>query len=160
MPRLRARVPQGAFSVLLLAVAFVSMVLLARQAYDAARSHRLASQAVLRDYAGLAAAELIRRAANEVGYQGHYVLVQALARKGASFRTLASDADEPTRRAARLVRRAFSGDRVARRVTFEDGGEEAAAAWLATQLDGVPQSSAFAVLQGTLANEDRMFVLI
>ncbi|HVQ27971.1 MAG TPA: hypothetical protein VMV21_00210, partial [Vicinamibacteria bacterium] len=73
-------IPRGAFAVLLLGIALAASLLLAWQAFAAAASHRATSEGVLRDYAGLAASELMRRGASEVGYQGHYVLIEALAR--------------------------------------------------------------------------------
>lgn len=51
---------------------------LAWQAQDAARSHRAAAEAVLRDYAALAAEEFVRRSVAEVGYRGYFPLVNAL----------------------------------------------------------------------------------
>jgi signal transduction histidine kinase len=160
MRAVRGLVPHGALTVVLLAVAFVSMVLLARQAYDSARSHRAASQAVLRDYAGLAAAELVRRSANEVGYQGHYLLIQGLARKGASLQTLAADADPRLRRAASLVRRTFRADLASRSVRFDPDGDAPWALWLGQHLGSVPEGEGFAVVQVALAGENRMFVLL
>src|SRR5262245_66312084 len=101
----RELVPRGTLAVLLLAVALLATALLAWQAYSSTASHHAATVAVLHDYAGLAAAELVRRTANDVGYQGHYLLAQALAEPGAE---LAAHRDPRTRRAAALVRRAFS----------------------------------------------------
>ena len=46
-------------------------LLLALEAYRAATYHRRAAQSVLRDYAALAASEMIRPSANQVGYYGY-----------------------------------------------------------------------------------------
>jgi signal transduction histidine kinase len=62
----------------LLLVSLGLMGLLTWEAYDGARSQRATVQAVLQDYAALAGAEFVRRAAAEVGYRGHYTLLTAL----------------------------------------------------------------------------------
>jgi len=159
MRAVRDAVPHGALTAVLLAVALVFTGLLAWQVFDSTASHRAASEAVLRDYAGLAAAELVRRATNEVGYQGHYRLVQLLGQQGASLRALAADADPQTRRAATLVRRTFTADTASRAVTFDGEGDPQLAAWLAQHLSAFPDREPFAVLRGAVASETRMFVL-
>jgi signal transduction histidine kinase len=59
----------------LLAGALVLSALLAWEAEDAARSHRRAAEGVLRDYAGLAAHEFLRRARNQTEYDAFYPVV-------------------------------------------------------------------------------------
>jgi signal transduction histidine kinase len=66
--------------LLLLSLALASV--LAWQAVDAAASHRAAAEAVLRDYAQLAADEFVRRGASEIGYRGYYRLLDALGKAG------------------------------------------------------------------------------
>ena len=56
----------------------VLAVVLAWQAADAARSHRAATAAVLRDYTGFAGDEFIRRSTALVGYEGCFRLVTAI----------------------------------------------------------------------------------
>jgi signal transduction histidine kinase len=69
----------------LLGGALVLSALLAWEAQDAARSHRLAAEGVLRDYAGLAAHEFLRRARNQTEYYAFYPVVYMLsARERAS----------------------------------------------------------------------------
>jgi signal transduction histidine kinase len=152
------RVPRGAWTLLLLGVALAASALLGWQAYDAAASHRAATAAVLRDYAGLAAGELARRAASEVGYRGHYVLTQALVSPRAG-RTLALDADAQVRRAAPLVRRTFTVDLTSRTVVFEGDADPVVGTWLAERVTAPREREPFATLQGVVAGARRQFVL-
>ena len=62
----------------LLAGALVLSALLAWEAQDAARSHRVAAEGVLRDYAGLAAHEFLRRARNQTEYYAFYPVIYML----------------------------------------------------------------------------------
>ena len=48
------------------------------QAWSSARSHRAATEAVVRDYASLAADELVRRSLQEIGYRGFFTLISSL----------------------------------------------------------------------------------
>lgn len=54
------------------------MVLLAAAAVRAERAHRAAVERVLRDYAGMAGTEFVRRTAFDVGFNGYQVLAAAL----------------------------------------------------------------------------------
>lgn len=153
------RVSGGLIIVVFLGIALIATALLAWQAYDAAAAHRKATEAVLRDYAGLAAAELIRRAAEEVGYQGHYVLAQALTDPALGPERLKASPDAATRRAATLVRRTFTADPAARTVTILGGGHPSMASWLAQRLVPPTGHLPFVVLQGQVEGEQRMFVL-
>jgi signal transduction histidine kinase len=159
MRGIRDVLPRGALTVILLAVALVASSLLAWQAYDSAASHRTATEAVLRDYAGLAAAELVRRAASEVGYQGHYVLVQALSERTAAPQGLVIDTDPRTKRASALVRRTFTADPASRAVQFQRAEDPEVAAWLAQRLASPREGQPFSILQGVVSGETRMFVL-
>jgi signal transduction histidine kinase len=62
----------------LLAGALVLSALLAWQAQDAALSHRRAAEGVLRDYAGLAGHEFLRRARNQTDYYAFYPVIYML----------------------------------------------------------------------------------
>jgi signal transduction histidine kinase len=62
----------------LLAGALVLSALLAWQAEDAALSHRRAAEGVLRDYAGLAGHEFLRRARNQTDYYAFYPVIYML----------------------------------------------------------------------------------
>lgn len=53
---------------------------LAAAAARAERSHRRAAERVLRDYAGVAGSELVRRTAFDVGFNGHQLIAAALER--------------------------------------------------------------------------------
>ncbi len=149
--------PRGAFTILLLALGACS--LLAWQAVSAEAYHRRAAEAVLRDYAGLAAGELLRRAASEVGYQGHYVLVQALNGPEADPAALARSPDARIRRAASLVRRTFRADVSARKVRFDGDDDPQAAAWLGERLAAPPERAPYVVLSAVFAGRARTFVL-
>ena len=62
----------------MLAGALVLTALLAWQAEDAALSHRRAAEGVLRDYAGLAGHEFLRRARNQTDYYAFYPIIYML----------------------------------------------------------------------------------
>jgi len=159
MRAIRDVVPRGAVTVVLLGVALVASGLLAWQAYASYASHRAATEAVLRDYAGLAAVEMVRRAASEVGYQGHYVLLQTLSDRAEGAPSLRADGDPGRKRAATLVRRTFAADFASRTVTFDGEEDREAAAWVAERLAPPREREAFSVLQGDVGGEARMFVL-
>jgi len=65
----------------LFATSLLTAALLAAEAQRAVTYHRRTAEAVLRDYASLAAGEMIRRSATELGYRGCYTLIGALARE-------------------------------------------------------------------------------
>src|SRR5262245_66420082 len=69
---------RGAGLMVLPVGGLVLAAVLAWQAADAARLHRDATAAVLRDYTGLAGAEFIRRSTALVGYEGCFRLVAAI----------------------------------------------------------------------------------
>ena len=49
-------------------------------AWQAQRSHRMAAERVMRDYAGVAGTEFVRRTAFDVGFNGYQVVAAALVR--------------------------------------------------------------------------------
>ncbi len=63
--------PRTSWIAALLAASVLLVALLVVHAAFTASSHRAVAEAVLRDYAGLAGDELLRRVAAEVGYYGH-----------------------------------------------------------------------------------------
>ncbi|HYV19764.1 MAG TPA: HAMP domain-containing sensor histidine kinase [Verrucomicrobiae bacterium] len=69
---------RGSGLMILLVAGLVLAGVLAWQAADAARSHQDATAAVLRDYAGLAGTEFVRRSSALVGYEGCFRLVTAI----------------------------------------------------------------------------------
>jgi signal transduction histidine kinase len=75
----------------LLAVSVLSTAILAMQAHYAFNYHRFAAEQVVRDFARLAASELVRRATAQLGYDGCMVLLTALAQR-ADARAPAADA--------------------------------------------------------------------
>jgi signal transduction histidine kinase len=150
---------RGLGTVLLLSIALVATSLLAWQAYGSAAAHRRATEAVLCDYAGLAAAELVRRGANEVGYRGFYVLLQALTDSKVSPARLETSVDPALRRAGPLLRGTLVADLSSRDVTFSKGADPSAASWLAGKLAAPSPGYPYLVLQGLVGGEPRMFVL-
>ncbi len=152
--------PRGAYTVLLLGMALAASLLLAWQANSAAASHRAASEAVLRDYAGLAASELMRRGASEVGYRGHYVLVQSFGSPGRLPGAPAGGGNAKSHRAAALVRRTFSVDLTSRRVAFNGDDDPAVAAWLAEHAAPPPDRGPYAVVHAVVAGQARSFVFV
>jgi signal transduction histidine kinase len=109
---------RSAFIVALLLVSLFTTGLLAVQGHYAATLHRSAAERVLRDYARLAADEVVRRAVVEVDYYGYQPLLAALARRAVApagiqettLEALAADPDERVRRAAELARVLFIWD--------------------------------------------------
>lgn len=159
---MRAQVPalpKGSFTIALLGIALLVSSLLAWQAHLAEASHRVATVAVLRDYASLAGTELLRRAASEIGYQGHYVLVQALTAPAGSPETIAQSANPRIHRAASLVRRTFSADVATRRVVFDGAPDPQAEGWLAQRLAAPREGAPYAVWSAVGAGRARTFVL-
>jgi signal transduction histidine kinase len=151
-----AVVSPRSFTVVLLAVTLLATVLLAWRAYAAAASHRASSEAVLRGYAGLAAGELVRRGASEVGYRGYYVLTQALAGSKPQG-ALKGSGDPRTRRAASLLRRILTLN--LRTGEVRGVPDPAACDWLRAHVAGPQERTPYTVLGGVVAGEARIFVL-
>jgi signal transduction histidine kinase len=112
MARVRSLPGDGSALIVVLLLASLALAAaVAWQAQDAARSHRVMAERVLRDYAGLAADEMVRRSSAEVGYRGYYVLIQALSDAAENDlpapADLAEAGDERLRRAAALARFTF-----------------------------------------------------
>jgi signal transduction histidine kinase len=145
----------------------VTTVLLALEAYRAAAYHRRAARSVLRDYATLAANEMIRRSANQIGYYGYYPLarqlVAAVPRRERPAAPAVADLDvedEGGRRPARLAQSVFvwnpgSGLSVSGPPLSPD-----VAAWLSGRLASVPHpADGVTVLHGLLAGQPHTFVV-
>jgi signal transduction histidine kinase len=84
-----------------LAGALVLSALLAWQAQDAALSHRRAAEGVLRDYAGFAGHEFLRRARNQTDYYAFYPVIYQLSAHERSSPGSALPDPEDLARAAR-----------------------------------------------------------
>jgi signal transduction histidine kinase len=102
----------------LLVVILATTGLLAWQAQYAVTSHRAAAEEVLRDYAALAADELVRRSTARIGYGGYYPLVTALGERletdedlEEAVRGIEREADEELRPALSLAKRFFVAGR-------------------------------------------------
>jgi signal transduction histidine kinase len=157
-----------AFILGLLLVSLGTTGLLAWQAHYAVTSHRTATESVLRDYAGLAAEEFVRRTAAKVGYEGYYSLVTALAERlhkneslAGIARDLAAAPDERLRRAASLARRYFVSRPGANALSF--GGDAPAEPeveiWLVSRLaESREKTAPYAVIHGVVASEPVMVV--
>ncbi|HXV62784.1 MAG TPA: HAMP domain-containing sensor histidine kinase [Vicinamibacteria bacterium] len=131
-------------STVLLVLILLTTGVLAWQAHYAVQSHRAAAESVLRDYAALAADELVRRTAAKIGYEGYYPLVTALADnvRAASeldegVAAIRSSTDEKLAAALPLVRRFFAAD-PGRSVAFSAETEVPGelSHWLASALGG------------------------
>jgi signal transduction histidine kinase len=152
--------------IVAMVVGMVTAALLALEAYRAVAYHRHTSQSVLRDYAALAADEMIRRSANEVGYFGYYPVATALARAAAAPGGLTPAALEALpaggdtgRRPAGLVRSAFTWETGAG-LAVHGAPSGAVAGWLAARLAAIPRPrEGYTVLHGLIAGEPHTFVV-
>jgi signal transduction histidine kinase len=133
--------PRAAFIVGLLFISLLTAAVLAVQAHYAATRHRTSAESVLRDYARLAADEVVRRAVVEVDYYGYESLLDAVVRRsqrtgGVGASTLdevRADPEEGVRRAAALGRRLVLCERPACRF-LEDPPRDAVTDALAARL--------------------------
>jgi signal transduction histidine kinase len=142
--------------------------LLAAEAYRARQDHRRTAESVLRDYAALAAAEMVRRSAMELGYYGYYPLATAIgaaarAPGGLDEKALAKalvGADK-VNDAPQLVENAFTWapDRGARGVARPLADD--VSQWLSTRLARGPKTSrGFSVLHAVLGGRPHSFVVV
>ena len=158
--------PRAAFVIAPLVAGMFTAGLLALEAYRAATYHRRTAESVLRDYATLAAGEMIRRSANELGYYGYYPLAAQLTRAARDPRGLvpqtlglALHADEGLRRASSLVQTAFTADAVSGVKPLGAALEPEVESWLSRRLAAAsPPRSAYAVLHGVIAGRPHTFV--
>lgn len=148
----------------LLALSLVIALLLAGQAQYAVRSHRKTVESVLSSTAALAGEELVRRSANEVGYQGYLRVLDALpSRLGvdpgspAGGTNVSGGAD--LHRALRLVARSFVLEPAGPRFEGTPPGEEVTS-WLAGRVAAAPTGPPlpYRVAGGVLAGAPRLFV--
>ena len=138
----RGRILPGDGSVFIVVLLLASLAIagaVAWQAQDAARSHRAMAERVLRDYAGLAADEMVRRGAAQVGYYGYYVLIRALSAAGGGDppptpAALAAGGDNRLRRAATLARFTFRYRPADGSLSTGSPPEPALTAWLGARL--------------------------
>jgi len=158
--------PRAAFVIAPLVAGMFTAGLLALEAYRAAVYHRRTAESVLHDYATLAASEMIRRSANEIGYYGYYPLETALERAARDPRGLAPPvlsaalhADEVLRRASSLLQTAFTADVGSRVKSLDAPFEPEVERWLTGRLAAtVPPRSGYAVLHGVIAGRPHTFV--
>jgi signal transduction histidine kinase len=142
-------------------------VLLALEAWRAAVYHRRTARAVLRDYAALAASEMIRRSANQLGYYGYYALSRQLVGavqmdgrltpKAVAALPAHDNAEHP---ASRLVRTAFTWDPRAGFTVVGPPLGAAVEAWLPERLAGTARMrGGFTMLHGVVDGAPHTFVL-
>lgn len=163
MPSRRSVTP-ALWSLVLQAASLALVAALAWQAWRAERSHRATAVGVLRDYAALAAGEMVRRATGEIGFAGLYPTVVALsaAPEGAPLpgpEELRAARDPRTARAATLVRATFrvsSGEIESRGEPLDALARHFLAGWLAEDATGA--ESAYTVAHPVLEGEVRTFV--
>jgi len=146
----------------------LTAALLALEAYRGAAYHRRTAEGVLRDYAALAAGEMVRRSAMEIGYYGHSPLVAALQREAAAPRGLGPDTlsrlrarNDALRKAVTLAHGVFVWEAASRRIrSVEAPFDEEARRWLASRLEGVDSArlEGFATAHVVLAGRPRSFV--
>lgn len=146
----------------LLLASLGAVAVVAWQAVDAALTHRAAAEAVLRDYARLAADELVRRTLSEVGYSGSYRLLNVLRRRDPdaalpSRESLA--ADERTARALTLARYVFALDPATGHLETAAGPPpaEEIEGWLRNALQA-PEGRPMAVARARIGGELHRFV--
>ena len=139
------------------------VAVLAFQAQYGVYGHRVLAEEVLRDYAALAADELLRRVSAEVGYYGYApattILRQAVRESGGVPESLESlgELDERSRRALQLVRWSFLYLPDERSLTGPNHPRrQAVRQWLLRELPEraeVSPSSGFATLHGVAEGE-------
>lgn len=118
------------------------------QAHYAYAHHRRTAVQVLRDFAALAGNEFGRRAAAQMGYEGIMPALAAVESRATppGLAPAAEPADEPARRAAALIRRAFVADPADGRVLFDGPPDPRVSAWLGTSLREAKSPRPFRVL--------------
>jgi signal transduction histidine kinase len=100
----------GGEQIVLLAAGLAVTLALAIAAVRSERQHRAAVERVLRDYAGVAGTEFVRRTAFDVGFNGYQVVAAALRRGAAAGAVALPEAGMP-RQAKNLVDRLFVVER-------------------------------------------------
>ncbi len=128
--------------IVLLGAALVLTGVLTWQAADAARSHRQTAQRAVRDFAAIAADELIRRAANEIETYGFGPIRQAVSYDLAQgqpmdLAKLTVDADDRLKRALPLIDHRFMIDVKSRHI--DPPINSALDVWLISQLLPIAQ---------------------
>ena len=170
MRRLAGSGGDGAPAALVIPALVAGMLtagLLALEAYRAAAYHRRTAKSVLRDYATLAAGEMIRRSANELGYYGYYPLATALEHaardpRGPDPQTLSAalHADEVVRRASSLVQTAFTADPASGVKPWGEPLAPDVAEWISHRVaDNGRRRGGYTVLHGLIAGQPHTFVL-
>jgi len=158
---------RSSFVIAAIVAGMVTAGLLALEAYRAAAYHRRTARSVLRDYAALAAGEMIRRSANELGYYGYYPLSTALA--GAVRRdgrltpeavAALSKRDDAQRHPMRLIQTAFTWEPRSGLTTVGPHPRADVTAWLSSRLAAAGAARAgYTVLHGLIAGQPHTFVV-
>jgi signal transduction histidine kinase len=164
----RSRSSRTALIVVLLVVSLATAGLIVIQAQYSASAQRAAAEGVLRDYSGLVADEVIRRAAVEAGYYGYSTLSAALVSEFQKHRRLSphisanllSTQDVRVKRAATLAKNYFQWDTTTHLLAFVgDAGETPT--WLREKLAEVSaqrNDAPFQVIHSQAGKPARIFV--
>jgi signal transduction histidine kinase len=154
------------WTAVLLPAAIVLTLALAWQAVDAARSHRVAAEKVLRDDAALAANEYLRRARYEVGYFAFYPALRIVT----DMERAAGALPDPARLSASapiaplsFLRTLFRMDLESGRITTSPPASSELARWLDTNLARLVRERAsprgeLVVSHALVGGEPRTFV--
>lgn len=149
----------------MLAASLLLVAMLAWQAFDAALSHREAAEAVLGDYAQLAADEFVRRTASEIGY-AYYRILTALGRYRSDHpdslpeRGELAEADPRNQRALTLVRYFFQLDPATLDLETAAGPAPGGATvrWLGSGLSPPERDGAMSIANVEIEGVPRSFV--
>lgn len=151
----------------LIMAGMATAALLAAAAYRAGQDHRRTAESVLRDYATLAAREMVRRSAMELGYYGYYPLATALETAArapggldekALVRALTSVDNE--KHAPRLVSTVFAWEPRSGALGVARPLADDVRAWLSERLSrGPTPRRGFSVLHAVLSGRPYSFVV-
>jgi signal transduction histidine kinase len=151
---------------LLLVVSLLTTAVLALQAQATFLYHRGTAEQVLRDYARLAADELIRRSTARIGYDGYLTLLTAIGRRvqrdgqpDGLLAALRADPDPRLQRAAALASSLFTASPETGRLAMAPEAPPAVRSWLIERVrepgrGGEP----FRVVHGVVGGVPRSFV--
>jgi len=140
--------------IVLLCVSLLTTAVLALQAHSAFTYHRVTAEQVLRDFAGIAGSEFVRRSTSHLAYDGYMTLRGSLARgKG-------EGGDPRVRHAAELARRTFTASPRAEALRFSPDAppDDVRVFLLAKLVTGVPPGRPFVAVSGVSGGASRRFV--
>lgn len=159
--------PRAAIVFAPIVAGMATAALLAAAAYRASQDHRRTAESALRDYAALAAGEMVRRSAMELGYYGYYPLATALetaarAPSGLDEKALARAlvSVDNENHAPRLVSTAFTWEPGSGALGVARPLADDVCAWLSARLGrGPTPRRGFSVLHAVLGGRPHSFVI-